>query len=284
MSQPTISTELVRRVRHEKPTRTTDYRDERVPGFVLRARPSGIHSWRVQLPDRRWLTLGRVDEIALSDAREAAQQRRAKAALGEAIPTRRPTSEATLRTFLDDTYEPWMKVTYGKRCYQVAMIRAAFRDLLDLKLSDFNAGRIDRWRAQRRSHHPTEAKKAKAREVSRATINHNISGLRAALARAVEWGVLSVMPLGKVKRRKEDDNAIVRYLSRDEETYLRTALAARDKTRRSARASANAWRRERGYEEWAAYGTYTDHLTPLVLIAVNTGLRRGELLQLRWRD
>ena len=81
MSQLTISTELVRRVRHHSPSKTTDYRDERVPGFVLRARPSGIHSWRVQLPDRRWLTLGRVDEIALSDAREAAQQRRAKAAL-----------------------------------------------------------------------------------------------------------------------------------------------------------------------------------------------------------
>ena len=39
-----------------------------------------------------------------------------------------------------------MTATYGKRCDQVAMIRAAFRDLLDLKLSDLNNGRIDRWR------------------------------------------------------------------------------------------------------------------------------------------
>ena len=236
--------------------RTTDYRDECVPGFVLRARPSGVHSWRVQLPDRRWLTLGRVDEIALSDAREAAQQRRAKAALGEAIPTRRLTSEATLRTFLADTYEPWMKATYGKRCDQVAIIRAAFRDLLDQKLSDLSTARIDRWRAQRRSHHPSQATKAKAREVSRATINHNVSGLRASLARAVERGALSVMPLGKMKRKTEDENAIVRYLSADEEARLRTALIARDKSRRAGRDSANQWRRERGYEEWPAYGTY----------------------------
>ena len=246
MSQQTISTELVRRVRHQAPSKTTDYRDDRVPGFVLRARPSGIHSWRVQLPDRRWLTLGRVDEVALGDAREAAQQRRAKAALGEAIPTRRPTSEATLRSFLADTYEPWMKATYGKRCDQVAMIRAAFREMLDLKLSDLTTARIDRWRAQRRSHHSSDATKAKVREVSRATINHNISGLRAALGRAVEWGVLSVMPLGKIKRRKEDENAIVRYLSADEEARLRAALVARDKARRAARESANAWRRRAG--------------------------------------
>jgi integrase len=42
--------------------------------------------------------------------------------------------------------------------------------------------------------------------------------------------------------------------------------------------------RERGYEPWPDYGNYTDYLTPLVLVALNTGLRRGEMLQLRWRD
>lgn len=280
MSQLTISTELVRRVRHRPPGKATDYRDKKVPGFVLRARPSGVHSWRVQLPNRRWLTLGRVDEVPVVDAREAARQRRAKAALGEAIPTRRPTSEVTLRTFLADTYEPWMKATYGKRCGQVTVIRAAFRECLDLKLFELSTARIDRWRALRRSHHS----KAESREVSRSTIRHNISALRAALGRAVEWGMLSAMPLGKLKRRKEDDDAIVRYLFVEEEDRLRAALVARDTVRRASRESANVWRRERGYEEWAEYGVYTDHLTPLVLIAANTGLRRGELLQLRWRD
>ena len=86
-----ISTELTRRLRHHPPDTVTDYRDAKLPGFVLRARPSGIHSWRVQLANRRWLTLGRVDEVALSDAREAAQLRRAQAALGHPIPTRKAT-------------------------------------------------------------------------------------------------------------------------------------------------------------------------------------------------
>jgi len=77
---PVISTELLRRLRNHPPATLTDYRDPKMPGFVLRGRPSGVHSWRVQLPNRRWLTLGRLEEVALADAREAAQQRGAKAA------------------------------------------------------------------------------------------------------------------------------------------------------------------------------------------------------------
>jgi integrase len=286
MLQPTISTELIRRIRHHAPNVVTDYRDAKLPGFVLRARPSGIHSWRVQLANRRWLTLGRVDEVALSDAREAAQLRRAQAALGQAIPTRKVTSDVTLRSFLTETYEPWMKATFRGSAAQVVRIRAAFRELLDLKLSDFTTARIDRWRAVRRNCHPSleGSSKRKTREVSRSTVNRDVSALRAALARAVEWGTLSAMPLGKIKRSAEDENAVVRYLSDDEEAGLRAALSARDETRRTARESANVWRRERGYDEWPAYGTYTDHVTPLVLLAVNTGLRRGELLKLRWRE
>jgi integrase len=119
---------------------------------------------------------------------------------------------------------------------------------------------------------------------SRVTINNNIAALRAALNRATEWGVIETMPLGKIKRRTQDENAIVRYLSADEEARLRSALIARDERRRSGRESANAWRRERRHPEFPEYGKYTDHVAPLVLLALNTGLRRGELLRLQWRD
>ena len=226
---------------------TTDYRDAKIPGFVRRARSTGIHSWRVQLPDRRCLSLGRVDEVALSDAREAAQHRRAQAALGQVIATRMVSSDLTLPTFLAEIYEPWMKATYRGRASQADRIRAAFRDLLDLTLSEFTTARIDRWRAMRRNCHPPVdgRPKRKAREVSRSTVNRDVSALRAAFARAVEWGTLSAMPLGKIRRGTEDKNAVVRYLSDDEDARLRAALLARDDGKRAPRESANEWRRER---------------------------------------
>ena len=179
-----------------------------------------------------------------------------------------------------------MKATHRGRAGQVDRIRWAFKDLLDLKLSEITTGRVERWRATRRNQQQRAESPDKnvPRPVSRATINRDIQALRAALSRAAEWGTLSTNPIVRMKQSAEDENAVIRFLSREEEQRLRKALVERDDARRAARESANAWRRERGYEAWAEYGTYTDYVTPLVLVALNTGLRRGELLQLQWRD
>lgn len=283
MSKKLISTELVRATLRQPPDHVIDYRDRKVPGFVLRARPTGVHSWRVQLPDRSWVSLGRLDEVALADAREAAQTHRAKARLGETAPKRLAGDDLSLAQFLDDQYAPWMRVTHQGRTGQVERIRSAFGALLELKLTELTAARIDGWRAARRSHRQRGVKSA-PRHVSGSTMNRDIAALQAALSRAVEWGALSINPVRRMRRSTEDESAVVRYLSADEEDRLRTALEQRDERRRTARASANAWRRDRCYEPWGTFGAYTDYLTPLVLLALNTGLRRGELLQLIWGD
>ena len=173
MGKAQISTELVRRVRVQPPERTTDYRDAKVAGFVLRARPTGVHSWRVQLPNRSWISLGRVDEVALADAREAAQTCRARASLGEVTPVRKGRSSLSLRKFLNDQYEPWMSSTHRGRTGQVARVRSIFSDFLELPLSDITAARVDRWRSNRRNRRKNGSPIALSR-VSGSTMNRDL--------------------------------------------------------------------------------------------------------------
>ena len=225
---------MIRRVRVQPPERTTDYRDAKVAGFVLRARPSGVHSWRVQLPNRSWISLGRVDEVALADAREAAQTCRARASLGEVAPHRKDGSALSLRKFLDNRYEPWMQATYRGRTGQVVRVRSIFSDFLNLPLSDITAARVDRWRSNRRHRRKNGSATAPPR-VSGSTMNRDLAALQAALSRAVEWGHLAANPIKRMKRSTEDETAVVRYLSAEEERRLRSALAARDDRRRAAR-------------------------------------------------
>ena len=86
-----------------------------------------------------------------------------------------------------------------------------------------------------------------------------------------------------VKARIER-NPKVRYLSTDEEARLRAPLQARDAKGIAARKSANQWRAERRYPPLPELTHFADHLTPAVLLSMNTGLRRGELLRLTWSE
>jgi integrase len=87
-----------------------------------------------------------------------------------------------------------------------------------------------------------------------------------------------------VAKPKADRQPKPRFLSEAEEKRLRASLARRDSEAKAARDRANAWRRERKKPELPALPHYADHLTPAILLSTNTGLRRGELLALRWAD
>jgi integrase len=110
--------------------------------------------------------------------------------------------------------------------------------------------------------------------------------IRGVLSRAVEWGFLIGHPMRAVKRAKGDDNTRIRYLSTAEENRLREALAKRETKHRKERISYNAHQAKRGKEGlplWPA-DAFTDHLSPMVLLAINTGLRRGELFGIQWSN
>ena len=93
-------------------------------------------------------------------------------------------------------------------------------------------------------------------------------------------------PIAKVKPQKIDTKANVRFLTKDEENRLRNALDDRENKIRLQRESANEWRDARGYQLFddLKNNRFADYLKPMVLLALNTGMRRGELFDLCWEN
>jgi integrase len=180
----------------------------------------------------------------------------------------------TFGEYIRDHYAPWAIAHQKAGRATVDALAATFGDdLYDKPLNEISALDVE----------SIKAKRLKAGRMP-ATVNRDLDRIRGALSRALDWGMLSTHPLRTVKRAKGNDNSRVRYLSKTEDKRLREALQAREGTRRKERLNANQWRAERGYEDrpvWPATA-YTDHLMPLVLLALNTGLRRGELFSLDW--
>ncbi len=257
--------------------------DIEIPSLRLRVTPNGVKTfillYRNKENRQRRYTIGRFGVITPEYARNIAETKLAEIVLGgdpatEKKETRKQAEKAKhskLRDFLTHKYEPWATVTLRSGKSAVERIRSAFSDHLDTQLDELSPWLIEKWR---------RARVKQGRAVG--TINRDLAALRACLAKAVDWDVIDQHPLAKVKLLKSDQKAVVRYLSAEEERRLRKALTARDAEIKAARESGNRWRKERGRELMP--DVETDHLTPMVLLSLNTGMRRGEVFHLRWED
>ena len=249
--------------------------DTKLPGLVLRVRSSGHAVYVVSYGRGKRETLGRADTLTPLEARDLA-----KGVLGDLARGRDPQAErrrrkaGTVRTFLESQYRPWVEANRKTGGQTVTRVLRAFPDsILNRGLSELTGFQLEQWRSQRRRDGITDA-----------TINRDLDTLRSVLSRAVEWGVIAAHPMRTVRKAKVDILGRLRYLSADEERRLRAALEAREESRRDGRRRFNAWREARGYDTLPPFGAYADHMTPIVLLALNTGLRRGELLALTWGD
>ena len=284
------------------PREHVEIHDTKLSGFLIRCRPSGYHSFIVKIDRRRNVTLGRAagdGAMTVAEARSHAKllQGGASSAASAAVAAdpsltltqaravanakikaerdKRASSDVTLRAYLTDTYGPWVTANQPTGDDTLAsLLSSIFEPLHDTALSELSAFAIEKWRTKR--HHDDE--------VTGATTDRNLAALRGALSRAVEWKLLTEHPMESVKAAGGDATEHIRYLTPAETTRLLDALDARDKRRHAARKRGNTWRRVRKYAEFQPFGHYTDHLTPLVLTALQTGLRRGELFALVWGD
>jgi len=88
--------------------------------------------------------------------------------------------------------------------------------------------------------------------VKKSTTNRELALLKVMFSKAIDWGICSINPVKKVRLFPENGNLKDRILAPEEEARLLEASP--------------------------------DYLRPILVVALNTGMRRGEILKLEWAN
>lgn len=282
MSVTTLTKRLVATAQPKD--RAYELRDTQVRGLLLRVQPSGHKAWVVTWKHGKRRTLGSAGHLTLDEAREIARK-----IISEYIQTGLPsiakpaTPKMTLKTFLHDHYRSWARSELKGSDKYISRLERVFPCALDMPMSDINSAWVERWWLERLQ---TKARPDAEALITKATAWRDLASFRAVIAKAVKWGMLDHNPIQQLRMKAAKPRSVVRFLSPAEEQRLRATLTARDRDHVAARKSANEWRaaRNRPLFPDVPEGAYANHLTPVVLLAMNTGLRKGELLALNWSD
>ncbi|WP_323154860.1 site-specific integrase [Pseudomonas alvandae] len=274
-----MKTKITQKLINSLPTEAKAYRvhDTMQPGLFIRVLPSGHKSFMVTWGRNKNATLGRVGVLTIEQARAEAAQYLADAHHhGEPLAIkqgRRGAALPSLRDFIDDTYLPWFKVHHRGHDKTKHTLENNFETLLAQRIDAITTRDLEQIRTTwlQAGNKPS-------------TANRKMGTISGVFSRAQEWELITEHPMDKLKALKVDSKGKVRYLADEESKRLREALDARQDEARTERDSANEWRAARLKPQLSDLRAveFTDHLKPMVLLSLNTGIRRGELFDLKW--
>jgi len=264
-----------------------DIRDTVIPGFMVRVGVSGQKAYYLDYRDsegkRSKYRIGLVDSMLLADAREEARRKAGEVAAGQNLnkvkkeKRQKAKSEKSqkLGTFIEEIYRSWRMAERKRAQEDLDRIELHFKSWYSMPMNEITERKALEWRQKR-----------VVAGISGKTVNRDIAALKAALSHAVKVGVLEESPLRKFKPLKVDMRTKVRFLSKEEDERLMTLLEEREADKRQGRKNYNDFLRARNkpLKPDITEDMFSDHVYPLVLIAIHTGCRPEELLELDWKN
>jgi integrase len=246
------------------------FRDATCQGLILRVGANGRMSWAYDYRDpagkRQTYTIGTTDQYDPGQARLLVEKVRGTDPAGQKRETKVESVKAesrTLRKFLEGRYwtDHLVRAPSGKDTKK--RILAAWADFLDTDMAAIDVQEVVQHRLDRL-----------AEDLTPQTLNRDRTALLAMLNQAVEWKLIDKNPLDEpvFKPLKPDDDKRVRWLGQKDE-HENIKDAAGNKVGERARFMAAL-----AQDDTPAY------LRQLAHLALNTGMRRGEMFQLRWEN
>lgn len=257
---------------------SSELRDTEISGFSVRKRQNKI-SFRLVYNSpttgkRRYYTIGVYGNITATQARDIAKTTAGKVAIGidpqeeraDLKNRARTEQQRTLRAFLHGGFK---EVTPEKRWNKASKdIERHFTIWLDKPMDSIERSEAQKWL----NDYPGAP----------AGANRLLNNVRGLLTKAVDAKVISHHPLRGTKDLPVDKKKKKNPLTNAEERRLLDVLDRREDRRRAERLRYIAWHGTRKSKKPVPepHGVYTDHLKPIVLLVLHTGLRKGEVFNL----
>lgn len=244
-------------------------------GLLLRVQPSGVKTFYYEHSRGKREKLGKNGNLMLESQTITQIKREAMRVASEGPKeSRLNRQKATLGGFALGDYSVHIADKVITHRQHIRSIERNFEKLFDRRMDEIQPLDIERWKKRRLS-----------QGVKFETIKRDFASLKACLNTAVSpFRYIATHELVSYRLEAptetlESPTQSVRYLSREEEASLRKALIDRDRRNLNSQIA-----KDNSYNKTPLTVCFSDHVTPLVLLALNTGLRRGDLFHLEWRD
>ena len=252
--------------------------DTKLSGFFVLVHPTGRKGYFCFLRVNGKGTdfkIGGCEALTLKQAREMGAEALMKARQGvSSIEERRIKDSETLKGFLEARYRDYLLSNHKAAKTSIWILEVVFKEFLNLRLEDIDINKVEKWRVKQ------------SQSLKPSTMNRRTAALKAALSAAKKWGIISNNPLADLSLKKVIKQP-VQFLSDTQLVELKSVLQDRDYKMIRARIDYNEWLTVRGKDTLPDYDeiecSHADHLTPLAILIMDTGLRLSEALTLQWK-